>query len=118
MKIEIYCYITWPQDTLYQLYPYCKIHVANMGPTWVLSAPDGPIVAPCTLLSGITWQNGAGDAKISNNVWLVFVDVLTFLCPDLDDSLASIFVFKGVSGMFAGNNAHCIKSVLNQRVSF
>ena len=27
-------------------YPDSKIHGANMGPTWVLSAPDGPHVGP------------------------------------------------------------------------
>ena len=26
--------------------PDSKVHVANMGPTWVLSAPDGPHVGP------------------------------------------------------------------------
>ena len=29
-----------------------KVHGANMGPTWVLSAPDGPMLSPWTLLSG------------------------------------------------------------------
>ena len=34
-----------------------KIHGANMGPTWVLSAPDGmgPMLAPWTLLTGMLW---------------------------------------------------------------
>ena len=32
--------------------PDDKVHWANMGPTWVLSAPDGPHVGPWTLLSG------------------------------------------------------------------
>ena len=32
--------------------PDTKVHGANMGPTWVLSAPDGPMLAPWTLLSG------------------------------------------------------------------
>ena len=31
--------------------PDSKVHGANMGPTWVLSAPDGPHVGPWTLLS-------------------------------------------------------------------
>ena len=26
--------------------PDSKVHGANMGPTWVLSAPDGPMLAP------------------------------------------------------------------------
>ena len=29
--------------------PDSKIHGANMGPTWVLSAPDGPLVGPMNL---------------------------------------------------------------------
>ena len=28
------------------MYPDSKVHGANMGPTWVLSAPDGPYVGP------------------------------------------------------------------------
>ena len=32
--------------------PDSKVYVANMGPTWVLSAPDGPHVAPSTLKLG------------------------------------------------------------------
>ena len=38
-----------------------NVHGANMGPTWVLSAPDGPHVDPWTLLSGMAcrllWGN-------------------------------------------------------------
>ena len=30
-------------------YPDSKVHVANMGPTWVLSAPGGPHVGPMDL---------------------------------------------------------------------
>ena len=30
-----------------------KVHGANMGPTWVLSAPGGPMLSPWTLLSGM-----------------------------------------------------------------
>ena len=36
----------------WHIYPDSKIHGANMGPTWVLSAPDGPPLAPWALLSG------------------------------------------------------------------
>ena len=28
------------------MFPDSKVHGANMGPTWVLSAPDGPHVGP------------------------------------------------------------------------
>ena len=30
-------------------YPDSKVHGANMGPTWVLAAPDGPHVGPMSL---------------------------------------------------------------------
>ena len=30
-------------------YPDSKVHGANMGPTWVMSAPDGPHVGPMNL---------------------------------------------------------------------
>ena len=30
-----------------------KVRGANMGPTWVLSAPDGPHVGPMNLLLGL-----------------------------------------------------------------
>ena len=31
------------------LYPDSKVHVADMGPTWVLPAPDGPHIGPMSL---------------------------------------------------------------------
>ena len=34
---------------LVDTYPDSKVHVANMGPTWVLSAPDGPHVGHMNL---------------------------------------------------------------------
>ena len=34
-------------------FPDSKAHEANMGPTWELSAPDGPHVGPWTLLAGL-----------------------------------------------------------------
>ena len=37
------------QDCGLALYPDSKVHGANMGPTWVLSAPDGPHVGPINL---------------------------------------------------------------------
>ena len=36
------------------LFPGSKIHGANMGPTWVLSAPDGPMLAPWAFAIRIT----------------------------------------------------------------
>ena len=34
------------------IFPDSKIYGANMGPTWVLSAPDGPHVGPMTSVWG------------------------------------------------------------------
>ena len=32
--------------------PDIKVHGANMGPNWILSAPDGPHVGPINLVIG------------------------------------------------------------------
>ena len=37
--------------------PDSKVHGANMGPTWVLSAPDGPHVNPMNLAIGVYHSN-------------------------------------------------------------
>ena len=42
----------WPlyiNFTIQEIYPDSKVHGANMGPTWVLSAPIGPHVGPMNL---------------------------------------------------------------------
>ena len=35
--------------------PDSKVHGANMGPTWFLSAPDGPYVGPMNLAIRVGW---------------------------------------------------------------
>ena len=35
-------------------YPDSRVHGANMGPTWILSAPDGPHVGPINLAIRVT----------------------------------------------------------------
>ena len=45
-----YCiFITYNVFLIRYKYPDNKIHGASMGPTWVLSAPDGPHVGPMNL---------------------------------------------------------------------
>ena len=41
----------------FNIYPDSKVHGANIGPTWVLSAPDGPHVGPMNfaIRAGMTW---------------------------------------------------------------
>ena len=34
------------QKFILNVYPYRKVHGANMGPTWVLPVPDGPHIGP------------------------------------------------------------------------
>ena len=41
------------------LYPDSKVHGANMGPTWVLSAPDGPHVSPMNLAIRVYYSGWA-----------------------------------------------------------
>ena len=44
---NLLCQVWLWQDSGY--YPGSKVHGANMGPIWVLSAPDGPHVGPMNL---------------------------------------------------------------------
>ena len=37
--------------------PVSKVHGANMGPTWVLSAPDWPHVCPMNLAIRVVWYS-------------------------------------------------------------
>ena len=39
--------------------PDSKLHVAHMGPTWVLSAPGGPHVGPMNLAIRVSSQYSA-----------------------------------------------------------
>ena len=50
-------FVLWLMDCILVLYssdgnPDSKVHGANMGPTWVLLAPDGPHVGPMNLAIG------------------------------------------------------------------
>ena len=50
-------------DDLVRAIPDSKVHGANMGSTWVLSAPDWPHVGPWTLLSETTWSSVDRDLR-------------------------------------------------------
>ena len=49
LNVQNACYIFFR-------FPDNKVHGANMGPTWVLSALDGPHVGAMTLLSGLCFR--------------------------------------------------------------
>ena len=49
-------------------YPDSKVHGANMGPTWDLSAPDGPHVGPMNLAIRVAIGPSAGKGATSNEL--------------------------------------------------
>ena len=80
--------------------PDSKVHGANMGPTWVLSAPDGPNVGPRTVLSGTRLEiftnsisNGVPFRVPFKNIWKCKT-VLMFMLSSLL-FLVDIFIVSG-----------------------
>ena len=60
----------FPNHHLYVIIPDSKIHGANMGPTWVLSAPGGShMLAPWTLLSGMITCFPKWDSHTGKQGW-------------------------------------------------
>ena len=52
----------------HSIIPDSKVHVAHMGPTWVLSAPGGPHVGPMNLaINDVKHCNGS---RIQSRLWL------------------------------------------------
>ena len=53
-----------------------KVHGANMGPTWVLSAPDGPHVGPMNLAirdnNGIRMSHGGFNEPSVSDIEYVY----------------------------------------------
>ena len=54
--------------------PYNKVHGANMGPTWVLSAPEGSHVGPMNL---------AIRKFIAVQLWLIWPPPTILVAPDI-----------------------------------
>ena len=55
----------WPNLPLH--FPDSKVHGANMGPTWVLSAQDGPHVGPVNLAIWVIMLGGGAGVVMSHN---------------------------------------------------
>ena len=58
------------------MFPESKVHGANMGPTWVLSAPDGPQVDPMNLAIRViayNWQVVSSPISVVQNPLLIHV---------------------------------------------
>ena len=49
------------------VYPDYKFHGANMGPTWILSAPDGPHVGPMHLAIWVDYVEYIGAGPLQRN---------------------------------------------------
>ena len=47
-----------------------KVHGANMGPTWVLSVPDGPHVGPMNLATRVTVHPGQYVPSLSSSCFV------------------------------------------------
>ena len=56
------------------LSPDCKVQGANMGPTWVLSAPDGP---PCWPHEPCYQDRSRIAGLVPLPAWFLLVDMLT-----------------------------------------
>ena len=69
--------------------PDSKVHGANMGPTWVLSAPDGPHAGPMNLAirGAVPLQGCWFSSKFSQNTWhsspLLGLEMRCFLCGQI-----------------------------------
>ena len=64
-----------------------KVHVANMGPTWVLSAPGGPHIGPMNLAIGLVMQNARVSIPYS------YQDIPNPVCSTKNKS-GACFVFS------------------------
>ena len=67
---------------IFRVVPDSKVHVANMGPTWVLSDPDGPHVGPMNLaIWGNVWWPMTWPAVIPSWIFNIFCLVLNDKIP-------------------------------------
>ena len=81
--------------------PDSKVHGANIGPTWVLSAPDGPHVGSMNLaIKEVMDQNESNIQYIQ--VIMHTVRALLFCCGGLIAAFTNIF-----DGYFIGTSELC-----------
>ena len=106
-----------PTDSLYREPPDSKVHGANMGPTWVLSAPDEPHVDPMNLAIWAVMQNrslwylsslhlvayllGVEMAEVGQFLpgagWIEQGKVFEFLSCVLTNPLTDMFTYSTIS---------------------
>ena len=66
----------WNYSKHIRIVPDSKVHGVNMGPSWVLSAPDDPMLAPCNFISGVPHPLH----NIPHGVVLIFCVWVIMLC--------------------------------------
>ena len=67
MRYTHICCFVAVEASVHVIYLPIFVHVANMGPTWALSAPDGPHVGPMNLT--------IRDVKIILDTYLLSIEV-------------------------------------------
>ena len=101
-------------NKLRHTFPDNKVHGTNMGPTWVLSAPDGPpTLAPWNLLSGLCGMHECNyiTAILLSLHSLPVVQVIkhkpyntTVLCLKCINGLPSVYIAHTVLSSFLKSN--------------
>ena len=87
--------------------PDSKVHGTNMGPTWVLSAPDGPHVGPmylairefCMCAGYRQCRNGDGPAdfdQITTKSWFIMA-TSRYNCATLNQNFVGIALNTAIS---------------------
>ena len=87
-------------DNKPNMYPGSKVHGAKMGPTWVLSAPDGPHVGPMNLA---IWVYLINDYITT---WKHF-RITGHLCGDLRHSDVNTMFVNYPYQLIASNTTTC-----------
>ena len=76
-----------------EYFPDSKVHRANMGPRWVLSAPDGPHVCPMNLAIRVVFHGDVCQLPA------------TFQCLDITEDANICFIFPKIESSRQGLTA-------------
>ena len=86
---------------MFTTFPDSKVHVANMGPTWVLSAPYGPHVGPMKLAIRVVWPYEFMHESTYTNLLIYMSGVQSFYVdvafPSTNTNMNSTF-FSNIFG--------------------
>ena len=74
----------------YGKFPDSKVHGANMGPNWVLSAPDGPHVGPMNLAIRVGLRYLLSTGSNNTGLAMIIVGPTQFLAHHHASPLANV----------------------------